>query len=291
LVEDAQYMMSKRKHIDSSQSKIGVSSPRERSPTDISTDLIEDDDDVVFVKKDAKAEKAVAEDVEESDEELDEDRGDADDDTASPKASASRKSKKRKKEGKSESQRKNSPRSKEKPSQWSKAVWDTFTTRLQRNKNSKGKAYYNEVPMTADPNAPPELRNERCHNPAGSQMMMVSVGGKEYQRPLHRLRQYIALRAAGQPLPDTLDQSSHLCQNLANVGGTGQKQCSNPDHIVLEDDRTNKSRQRCAGWVWILPRGNNPGNFWYPTCTHSPPCLRFTPKTTVPTTIALNQGP
>jgi hypothetical protein len=162
---------------------------------------------------------------------------------------------------------------------------------LVRNQNAKGKPYYNEVPMTGDPNAPPELRNERCHNPAGSQMMMVSVGGKEYQRPLHRLRQYIALRAAGQPLPDSLDQSSHLCQNLANVGGTGQKQCCNPDHMVLEDDRTNKTRQRCAGWVWVLPRGGNPGNFWYPTCTHSPPCLRFTPMTTIPTTIALNRNP
>jgi Zinc-binding loop region of homing endonuclease len=290
--------MKKRKHIDSSHSEIGVSSPRERPPTDDTTDLIGSDDDVVFVqKKRVKTEKAVVLDVEDSidNEELDEDSDEAEDDDEpdSPDYPTSRptKKKERKERKGKQSQRMNSPRSSEKPSQWSKAVWETFSSRLIRNKNSKGKPYYNEVPMTADPNAPQELHNERCHNPAGSQMMMVSVGGKEYQRPLHRLRQYLALRAAGQPLPDSLDQSSHLCQNLANVGGTGKKQCSNPDHMVLESDRTNKSRQRCAGWVWILPRGGNPGNFWYPTCTHSPPCLRFTPKTTVPTTIALNRNP
>jgi len=288
--------MKKRKHIDSSHSEIGVSSPRERPPTDDTTDLIGDDDDDVFVEKRVKAEEAEVSDVEDTvdNEELDEDSEPEADELDSPGHPTSRSTKRRKKDkerkGK-QSQRKNSPRSKDNPSQWSKAVWDTFSSRLIRNKNSKGKPYYNEVPMTADPNAPPELRNERCHNPAGSQMMMVSVGGKEYQRPLHRLRQYIALRAAGQPLPDSLDQSSHLCQNLANVGGTGQKQCSNPDHMVLEDDRTNKSRQRCAGWIWVLPRGGNPGNFWYPTCAHSPPCLRFTPMTTVPTTIALSRNP
>jgi len=287
--------MKKRKSTDISHRDIEVSSPREQPSTDPAIDLIESDEEV-FVKKKVKVVKAVsAEEDLVDDEELDEegDVAEDDDDPETPEAFSTApkgKGKKKVRKGK-QSLRKNSPRSTEKPSQWSNTVWDTFTSRLIRNRNSKGKPYYNEVPMTGDVNAPPELRNERCHNPAGSQMMMVSIGGKEYQRPLHRLRQYLSLRAAGQPLPDSLDQSSHLCQNLANVGGTGQKQCCNPDHMVLEDDRTNKSRQRCAGWVWILPQSGNPGNFWYPTCTHSPPCLRYTPITTVPTTIALNRNP
>jgi len=183
--------------------------------------------------------------------------------------------------------RKNSETCTNKPSQWPDNVWEEFERRLAKNKHRTG-VYYTEIPMVADPAAPQELRDERCHNPGKSQQMMVVVDGKQYQRPLHRIRWMLKMRQQGLPVPDSIDQASHLCPNLVNVDGKGSKHCSNPNHMVLEGDKTNKQRQRCAGWIWIRRYKNNPGDFWYPTCTHSPPCLRYTPKTVVPSTIAYN---
>jgi len=187
--------------------------------------------------------------------------------------------------------RKNSPRNTETPDTWPAVVWQKFTEKLGANRHRSG-TYYTVVQtfpeLVTDANAPPQLRNEQCHEPTKSNMMMVAVSGKEYQRPLHRIRLYLRLRQQGVAVPSSDEQASHLCPDAINTSGRGSMHCTNPDHMVIEDDRTNKSRQRCAGWIWIHPYQRNLGGYWYPTCVHSPPCLRYVPKTRMPTTVALD---
>jgi len=99
---------------------------------------------------------------------------------------------------------------------------------------------------------------------------------------MHQLRQL----EKDKPFLRATEQSSHLCMDSVNTDGKGAKHCCNPDHMVVEDDQKNKARQRCAGWIWIHSFQGKEGGYWYPTCSHEPPCLRFTPKATIPTTIA-----
>lgn len=188
--------------------------------------------------------------------------------------------------------RKNSPRNTDTPDTWPKAVWQKFKEKLDENRHRSG-TYYTVVQsfpdLATDANAPPPLRNEQCHVPTKSNMMMVAVNSKEYQRPLHRIRLYLRLREQGVAIPKSENQASHICPDAVNTSGRGSKHCNNPDHMVIEDDKTNKARQRCAGWIWIHPYQVNLGGYWYPTCSHSPPCLRYTAKTKVPTIVALDQ--
>ncbi len=113
----------------------------------------------------------------------------------------------------------------------------------------------------------------------------VCCEGQEYQRPLHRIKLLLHLRATNQAIPSSDQQASHLCMDTINVDGRGEKHCANPLHMVVESDADNKARQRCAGWIWIHSYEGNTGGYWYPSCTHNPACLRFTPKTTVPTVL------
>jgi Zinc-binding loop region of homing endonuclease len=184
--------------------------------------------------------------------------------------------------------RKNSTRNTDEPNQWPDGVFAKFSQALSQNLSSKNTPYFVEVPMIQDGDGPDHLLKEKCHNPFCSQHITVCFGNKEYQRPLHRIRMYLKLRFLGEPIPDSSLQVSHLCMNLVNAGGTGLKQCSNPDHMVLEDDVTNKSRRGCLGWTWIHRFGNHPGGYWYPNCAHKPPCLRYRPKSMIPTELARN---
>jgi len=252
----------KRKH-DSLQTEIGVSSPREAQRSD--------DDDSVLVDKDDGGKKVLTVSDEDGDDE--------------PATSSSSPARERQPGQLAKKQRKNSETSTSRPSQWPGKVWEEFERKLTKNEHRTG-VYYSEIPMMTDPEAPKELRDERCHNPGKSQQMMIVVGGKQYQRPLHRIRLMLKMRRQGLVVPDSVDQASHLCPDSVNVDGKGSKHCCNPNHMVLESDKINKQRQRCAGWIWVRRYKNNPGDFWYPTCTHSPPCLRYTPRTVVPSTIA-----
>lgn len=181
--------------------------------------------------------------------------------------------------------RKNSPTCTAAPSTWPDAVWEAFETRLSTNRTSKNTTYLQEAAVVPDDDdLPPALRRERCLVPTGSNMIMVVVEGQQYQRPLHRMKLLLHLRGVG--AADALDsagQASHLCMDAVNVDGKGSKHCANPLHMAVEDDRANKKRQRCAGWVWIHPYQDRLGGYWYPTCIHDPPCLRYTPKASVPT--------
>lgn len=179
-----------------------------------------------------------------------------------------------------EKERKNSARCTDNPYDWPAAVWELFEKKMEQNKTSKSKPYFVTAPLCPLPEiVPPALSAEQCHNPAGSNNVMVCYNGKEYQRPLHRIRFLLKIRKEGQlPNESKSMQASHLCPDDVNVDGKGAKHCCNPDHMVAEDDKTNKSRQRCAGWVWIHPHRGNDNGFWYPSCIHNPPCLRFVPK-------------
>jgi Zinc-binding loop region of homing endonuclease len=112
---------------------------------------------------------------------------------------------------------------------------------------------------------------------------MISILNQQYQRPIHRIALQLQRRNTNQPLLAKTQQASHLCMDDINVDGKGTKHCVNVNHMVVEDDKTNKMRQRCQGWIWIHPHDGNSGNYWYPSCVHSPPCLRYQPKSTVPT--------
>lgn len=183
--------------------------------------------------------------------------------------------------------RKNKPRNISCPSTWSDDVWKQFELMLTANQTSKGGTYYTEVPTGkhAPDEMPPALLWERCHIPTGSVNMMVCVEDMEYQRPLHRIQFLLKTRRETGIVLNNERQASHLCMDAINVDGKGASHCCNPAHMVDEDDRTNKSRQRCAGWIWIRPYAGNPGGFWYPSCVHNPPCIRYTPKSQMPTLI------
>jgi len=189
------------------------------------------------------------------------------------------------------SARKNAPRNTDSPSQWPANVWSTFQDALSSNLNSRGRKYFEEESVWSDlRDLPPALQNERCHNPVGAAAITVCINGHQYQRPLHRIRFLLYQKAhltadEFQAWLTTNQQASHLCMDRVNLDGKGTTHCSNPNHMVAEDDKTNKLRQRCAGWIWIWNYDDHPGGYWYPSCTHTPPCLRFTPKSSVPTTI------
>lgn len=172
--------------------------------------------------------------------------------------------------------RKNSPRNTQHPRLWGDKVWQAFQQKLESNTNSKGKPYYITEPLGHD--SPPHLENENCWNPAGCNFITVCVDGQEYQRPLHRILLLLRLREKGEPLPEKEGQASHLCHDSINKDGKGAKHCCNPDHMTVESDAQNKSRQRCAGWIFIHTYGGHAGGYWYPSCTHSPVCIRYTNK-------------
>ena len=114
----------------------------------------------------------------------------------------------------------------------------------------------------------------------------VSHDGLQYQRPIHRIMHQLSERSQGRPFLANEQQSSHICMDAINVDGKGAKHCCNPMHMTVEDDKTNKLRQRCQGWIWIHPYDGREGGYWYPTCLHKPQCKRFVPKDVVPTVIA-----
>jgi len=159
---------------------------------------------------------------------------------------------------------------------WPSEVLDLFKSRLEQNINRNSQPYFHKVSLGEG--APPTLAQEECWNPAGSSTMMVCHGDYQYQRPLHRLTLLLKLRDDGHSLKgiNEEDQASHLCPDAINDDKRGDKHCCNPHHMVLEDDKTNKSRQRCPGWLWIEPRDGNPGDFWYNACKHQPKCKVYT---------------
>jgi hypothetical protein len=184
--------------------------------------------------------------------------------------------------------RKNKPRNTSDPKTWNEIVWKTFDLKITANLNSKGNSYYTEVStmeqhITDD--MPPALLLEKCTIPTGSNNMTICVNDMQYQRPLHRIRFLLRIRQETGNVLNSDEQASHLCMDAINVNGKGEIHCNNPNHMVIEDDCTNKSRQRCAGWIWIRPYAGNPGGFWYPSCVHKPLCIRYTPKSQVPTVI------
>jgi hypothetical protein len=179
--------------------------------------------------------------------------------------------------------RKNSPRNIEPISNWNETVLDVFEEKLTKNINSKNEPYYVKTSLCGVDQSPPALIEEMCFNPAGANCITICFEGQQYQRPLHRIMKILNLRKYGHKVPEKEEQCSHICQNRVNIDGKGTRQCCNPNHIVIEDDLTNKSRQRCAGWIWIHPFDKHIGGYWYPTCSHQPPCLRFSPITNIPT--------
>jgi len=183
------------------------------------------------------------------------------------------------------SSRANSPRNTQTPAEWPADVWQAFSNRMCANRTSQGQPYYTRVAM-CPPNvdAPEALRSVECDNPFGAAQVTICCNGQQYQRPLHRIRFLLKMRLLGQ-IPDSQEQASHLCMNMVNSDGRGAQQCCNPDHMIVEDDATNKSRQRCAGWIWIHAFAGHAGGYWYPTCVHAPPCLRYTLKSIVPSQI------
>jgi len=182
--------------------------------------------------------------------------------------------------------KKNSPKTKLQPQEWPDIVWKIFDQKISNNRNSKSEPYYKEEALGNAQEVPLALINERCHNPSGAAAMTiianVGIGNEEFQLPLHRLRFYLSYWKRSDQIPDSKVQASHLCLDRVNTDGRGSNHCCNPAHMVNEDDQQNKSRQRCQGWIWIHPYGGHEGNYWYPSCLHQPPCIRFTPKTEKP---------
>lgn len=178
---------------------------------------------------------------------------------------------------------KNNNRCTEPPSKWPESVW-TARNKLKANLNSKGTHYLHSVPIGTSCNCiPPALKHESCLYPTGSAAITIVVDRMQYQRPLHRIVLLLHSKDAGLDILDSEQQASHPCMNLINKDGRGYRQCANPFHMVIEDDRTNKSRQRCAGWIWIHSFQGIQGGYWYPACIHKPCCLRYTDKDSVPT--------
>jgi hypothetical protein len=185
--------------------------------------------------------------------------------------------------------RKNKPKGTSNPVEWKDSVWNAFSTRLESNTNSKGDTYYTTTPMTnTTADAPPCLVDEECWNPSNSPRITVCVDDRQYQMAMHRIMLLLRLRSEGRPLPTTREQASHICADAINTDGRGATHCCNPDHMVIEDDKTNKSRQRCAGWIWIHKYNDHIGGYWYPSCTHNPPCKTYTPKHAIPTILAID---
>jgi len=176
--------------------------------------------------------------------------------------------------------RKNSPVCTEPFADWPMAVKTRLKEMIETNRNSKGAPYLVMVPFR---DAPPALAAEQCWNPARASKVTVCHAGVQYQRPLHKVAMWIADDKAGRTEPANV-QASHLCPDDVNVDGKGEKHCCNPAHMCWESDIANKSRQRCAGWIWVhqVDRPRAEGH-WFPSCTHVPPCLTFTPKGEVPT--------
>lgn len=180
--------------------------------------------------------------------------------------------------------KKNSPRSEELPYRWPTEVWDIVRHRLGINKNSKGRSYYDEVPSVEDAEAPPAIQAERCHPATKSTRITVVYQSIEYSIAIHRARFMLAeYDKNDEEFPLSQAQASHICLDAVNVDGKGTFHCTNPQHMVSEYDKSNKSRQRCPGWIWIHPHDGHEGGYWYPTCIHDPPCIRYRSKTVVST--------
>lgn len=160
------------------------------------------------------------------------------------------------------------------PLTWPGEILVAVEKKLKRNLTSKGKPYIKKVALANGHDVPSPLLNEVCWHPAGSARITHCDTKKEYASAIHRLNFLLANKE------NKVLQASHICPDWVNTNGRGEKHCCNPSHMVNEDDKTNKSRQRCAGWIWITPYDGNPGNYWYPSCQHTPPCLVFTPKAT-----------
>jgi len=189
--------------------------------------------------------------------------------------------------------KKNSPATKLKPNEWPKEVWESIQAKLEKNQNSKGSPYHKKF---MEPGKPDFLEMDECIHPSGSERIMTTCpsptekdsknssdnGIREFSVAIHRAMKFIEARKQGKDIStlDSSKQCSHLCLNSVNVTGSMAKNCCNPTHMLWEDDKTNKTRQRCPGWIWIYPNkhNNNPGDFWYPACTHNPACKRWTPK-------------
>ena len=160
-------------------------------------------------------------------------------------------------------------------------ILNIFKDKLETNRNSNGDSYYTvqEVDITQ----PPALQNSVCHYPTKSNQLMVAFEGTQYQRPIHRLSLQLDRHSKGLEFLSKTEQASHLCMDNINLDGKGNKHCVNVAHMVVETDKANKERQRCPGWIWIHDYQGNPGGYWYPSCIHSPPCLRYQPKELLPT--------
>lgn len=181
--------------------------------------------------------------------------------------------------------KKNKPSSRLPPTQWPDNVLDEAKSRLDANLNKKDEPYFVDHPISDNKHeVPPALQAEVCQHPRGAARITVNLNDFQYQSGIHRLRLLLRLRDEGKDWK-SMQQASHLCPDYINVTGSGHQHCVNPDHMESEDDATNKSRQRCAGWIWIHQFEDHEAGYWYPSCVHDPPCKRFTPKTEVPTVL------
>jgi len=179
--------------------------------------------------------------------------------------------------------KKNSPTFQGPPHLFPDEVWEIFKAKLEGNVH-RGGTYYTEVPTIATGSEAPEtLLAEQCHLPGKSARMTVVHKKMQYQIAIHRARFMIAQYERSGQYPRSADQASHLCPDAPNVSKTGDRHCTNPAHMTLQGDSENKSRQRCAGWIWIHPYHGHAGGYWYPTCVHQPPCLVYRSKDEIPT--------
>ena len=176
--------------------------------------------------------------------------------------------------------RKNSPTVTTPMQSWPTEVIATFKSKLARNINSKGLPY---TQVQVSPTGlPPALLASPCIIPFGSSSITAVVKGFQYQRPLHRMIIQLERNALGEPFLEKDEQASHICMDEINIDGRGVTHCVNAKHMVVESDKTNKSRQRCPGWIWIREYLGHKGDYWYPSCIHQPACLRYTEKDMIP---------
>lgn len=88
------------------------------------------------------------------------------------------------------------------------------------------------------------------------------VGGQRTEYYIHHLALIAANRQQDLQGVSEGKQVSHLCHN---------RTCFQPDHLVVEDAKVNRERNKCQGWTWITcPCGCN---YKFNPCTHSPQCI------------------
>jgi len=196
---------------------------------------------------------------------------------------AGRKSSGKRRPARANPPKRNSPNNRLPVSEWPTEVFALFKSKLEANRNRDGNPYYVKQSHPNPDLGPGVLAAEQCWVPYKSSFMTVCFEKQQYQRPLHRIAKLLQLLDDGTAvadLPGPAQQCSHLCMDSVNVDGRGARHCLNPRHMTLENDRANKARQRCVGWLYV---SQAPHGFWHQSCSHVPPCLRFTAKPVSPT--------